>query len=95
MSQSLTDWLQTSRMVVVAVDKDRGTLRVRADGGGCHDLSCRETTVVVDDGGGPGGLQALNPGDIIKLDPAPESPEHPQRIVVVRRAWDELTSPEF
>jgi hypothetical protein len=34
----------------------------------------------------------LNPGDIIRLD---QQTGRPDRIVVVRRVWDELTSPEF
>jgi len=34
----------------------------------------------------------LNPGDIVKLD---SSGGRPDRIVVVRRVWEELTSPEL
>jgi hypothetical protein len=37
-------------------------------------------------------LDALNPGDIIRVEGAADRPD---RIVVVRRVWDELTSPEF
>jgi len=48
--------------------------------------------VVIGDDGTQGGLRTLGPGDIVKLD-APAG--RPERIVVVRRAWEELTSPEF
>ena len=37
-------------------------------------------------------LAALNPGDIVKIE---ERAGRPQRIVVVRRVWEELTSPEW
>lgn len=92
MTQSLTDWLQQNRLVVVAVDQETGRLRVRAEGDACRDLSCHEATVVIGDDGSHGGLRTLGPGDIVRLDgPA----GRPERIVVVRRAWEELTSPEF
>lgn len=92
MSQSLTDWLQQSRFVVVAVDSARHTLRVRGDAEACTDLSCSERTVVVSDQGTGPNLAALNPGDIVKIEGVSGRPE---RIVVVRRVWEELTSPEW
>jgi len=46
---------------------------------------------VVTDEDARAGLDALNPGDIIKIEPTGGRPE---RIVVLRRAWDELASPE-
>ncbi|HEY3066919.1 MAG TPA: hypothetical protein VGL09_14085 [Methylomirabilota bacterium] len=92
MTLSLTDWLQQSRLVVVSVDKSRGYVRVKGHAEACSELSCPEQTVVVtEDGIGP-GLDALNAGDIIRVEgPA----DRPERIVVVRRVWEELTSPEF
>jgi hypothetical protein len=92
MSQSLTDWLQQTRFVVVGVDPTRRHLRIRGEGEVCTDLSCSERTVVVtDDGRGP-DLAALNPGDIVKIENASG---HLERIVVVRRVWEELTTPEW
>ncbi len=92
MSQSITDALQQERRIVVAVDSTQGRVRVKSAADMCSDLSCTgETLVCCDEGTGP-DLGALNPGDVVKL----EGPEgRPERIVVVRRAWDELTSPEW
>ncbi len=90
MTQGLTDWLQQNRLTVVSVDKGRGTVRVRADGDACSDLACGDSLLVA--GEGPAGLDALHPGDIIRVD---RQPGHPDRIVIVRRVWDELTSPEL
>jgi hypothetical protein len=87
---SLTERLQQSRLLVVAVDRDQGRVRVKGDA--CADLSCREDTVVVTDEGATAGLDALNPGDIVKVESAAG---RPQRIVVVRRVWEELASPEL
>ena len=92
MGQSLTDWLQQSRLMVVSFDKDRRLLRVKSSAEACSDLSCDEKTVVVTDEGASGDLATLNPGDIIKVDSAAGRPE---RIVVVRRVWEELASPEL
>lgn len=93
MTQSLTDWLQQSRMVVVAVDPEHHRVRVRGEGDACSDLACADTTVVVTEDG-PAGLETLNAGDIVRVQPA-TAPGTTQRIVVVRRVWDELTSPEW
>jgi hypothetical protein len=92
MSQSLTDWLQQSRFVVVTVDPAHHTLRVRSDAEACTDLSCSERTVVVSDQGTGPDLAALNAGDIVKIE---EASGRLERIVVVRRVWEELTSPEW
>jgi hypothetical protein len=92
MSQSLTDWLQQSRLVVVGVDLARGHVRVKGEAEACTDLSCSERTVVVTDEGTGPSLAALNPGDIVRIE---EKAGRPERIVVVRRVWEELTSPEW
>jgi hypothetical protein len=92
MSQSLTDWLQQSRFVVVAVDPARGHLRIKSEAEVCTDLSCHERTLVVTDDGTAPDLTALNAGDIVKIE---EASGRPERIVVVRRVWEELTSPEW
>ena len=92
MAQSLTDLLQQSRFIVVSTDKTRRLVRVKADGDACTDLSCHEQTVVMTDDGPTGDLSALNPGDIVRVTAVAG---RPQEIVVVRRVWDELSSPEF
>ncbi len=92
MTQSLTDQLQQRRLTVVQVDPSTGQLRVRGEGDVCSDLSCHQETVVVTDEGTHPGLAMLHPGDIIKLETAAGRPE---RIVVVRRVWEEIASPEL
>jgi len=92
MTQSLTDWLQQSRLIVVSVDASRQRVRVKSAADACTDLSCSESTIVVSEDGAV-GLDALNAGDIVKLDGG--AADRPARIVVVRRVWEELTSPEF
>jgi hypothetical protein len=92
MAQSLTDWLQQSRVVVVSVDPATRRVRVKGDADACTDLSCSERTLVVTDEGAAANLAALNAGDIVRVE---EASGRPQRIVVVRRVWEELTSPEW
>jgi hypothetical protein len=92
MSQSLTDWLQQSRFVVVAVDPARRSVRVKGQAEMCTDISCSERTLVVSDEGAGHDLAALNAGDIVKIE---EKSGRPERIVVVRRVWEELTTPEW
>ena len=93
MTQSLTDWLQQNRLVVVSVDPAHRRVRVKSAADACTDLSCSESMIVVSDEDANGGLDGLNAGDIVKLDGG--APGRPERIVVVRRVWEELTSPEF
>jgi len=92
MSQSLTDWLQQSRLLVVEVDKDRGPGGVRGPQDECTELSCQAQTLVVSEEGATADLEALNPGDIVKVE---SRAGHPERIVVLRRAWEEWASPEL
>jgi len=93
MTQSLTDWLQENRLIVVSVDPAARRVRVKGVADVCTDISCAEQTVVVSDESASGGLEGLNAGDIVRLDGG--TPAQPERIVVVRRVWEELTSPEF
>jgi hypothetical protein len=79
-------------MTVVEVDKSRGRLRVRGTADVCTDLSCSEHARVVTDEEVKADLDFLNPGDIVKIEPGTGSVE---RIVVVRRAWEEIASPEI
>ncbi len=91
MAQSLTDFLQVSRLTVVEVNKEAGRVRVRDAADVCSDLSCQGAVVVTDEVQ-RADLELLNPGDIIKVE-AREG--HAQKIVVLRRAWDEIASPEI
>jgi len=89
---SFTEALQRDRHIVVSVDTSRGTVRVKGPADACTDLTCSEQTLVVADDGARAGLATLNAGDIVRL----EGPGgRPERIVVVRRVWDELSSPEW
>lgn len=91
MTQSLTDWLNQSRLVVVSVDAGSGRVRLKGVEEVCTDLTCGvETRVTSDDVNG--GLEALNPGDIVRVESRGAEAHH---IVVVRRVWDEFSSPEF
>ena len=92
MTQSLTDWLQQSRLVVVAVDPGQRRVRVKTEAEACTDLTCSEQTLVVSEESSGPDLTALNPGDIVKIE---QTAGRPERIVVVRRVWEELTSPEW
>ena len=91
MTRSLTEHIQSSRLVVVEVKRAEGRLRVRGEADMCTELSCSEETLVVTDEYAKAGLDTLHPGDIIKIEPAGGRPD---RIVLLRRAWDELASPE-
>jgi hypothetical protein len=92
MAQGLTDWLQQNRFLVVEVDKGQGRVRVRGAEDRCSELSCQERTLVVTDEGATTDLDTLNPGDIIKVD---SSAGRADRLIVVRRAWEEWASPEL
>ena len=92
MTLSLTEWLQQSRLIVVGVDPITRSVRVKNESNACTDLSCGERTLVVSDDGVGRDLAALNAGDIVRIE---ETAGRPERIVVVRRVWEELTSPEW
>lgn len=89
---SFTEALQRDRHIVVSIDATRGTVRIKNAAEACTDLSCSDQTLVVSDQGTRADLAMLNAGDIVRL----EGPGgRPERIVVVRRVWDELSSPEW
>lgn len=89
---SFTESLQRDRHIVVSVDPSRGTVRIKSAAEACTDLSCSDSTMVVSDEGTRADLALLNAGDIVRL----EGPGgRPERIVVLRRVWDELSSPEW
>ena len=90
MGQSLTDLIQKSRLTVIEVDKGGGRLRVRDDSEMCTDLTCQGTLVVTEEES-RADLGLISPGDIIKVE---SNAGRPEKIVVLRRAWEEHTSPE-
>lgn len=92
MAETVTEFLQRSRLTVVQVFAEAGRVRVKGPEDRCSDVACGCDAVVEATEGPTGGLEALNPGDIVRLESRPTGGH---RIVVVRRVWDELTSPEF
>jgi hypothetical protein len=91
MSWSLTDSLKQNRLTVVAVDQAAGRIRVRSEAEMCSDLSCEGTLVVSDEGQGQ-DLSTINAGDIITME---MKDGRPSQIRVVRRVYDEYSSPEW
>jgi hypothetical protein len=91
---SLTDRLQQTRVVVVHVDRERGRLRVKGES--CRDLDCHTRTVVVTDDGSLAGLEALYPGDVVRIETVFGDDGPPvTKIVVLRRVWESIASPEL
>ena len=90
MTQNITDWLQQSRVMVVEVDRGHGRLRVK--GMTCSDLSCHDQTVVVTEDGLEASIDSLNPGDIVRIE---EGDPGVARIIVLRRVWEQIASPEL
>jgi hypothetical protein len=91
MSLSFTEALQKNRLTVVAVDKATGQIRVKSDAEMCSDLSCAGTLVVTDEGQSQ-DLGTINAGDIITME---LKDGQPTQIRVVRRVYDEYSSPEW
>jgi hypothetical protein len=89
---SFTASLQQDRHIVVSVDASTGTVRIKSAAEACTDISCSEQTLVVSDEVTRADLSLLNAGDIVRVEGGLRRPE---RIVVVRRVWDELSSPEW
>jgi flagella basal body P-ring formation protein FlgA len=90
MTQTLTDWLQQSRVMVVEVDRQQGRLRVKGET--CSDLSCHEQTLVIDEDGVEAPVDTLNPGDIVRIEAGAAGVA---RIAVLRRVWEQIASPEL
>lgn len=91
MAYSLTESLKHERFQVVDVDKASGRLRVKAVEDLCTDLSCQGARVV-DEAGDACSLDRVFPGDIITMN---EKDGRVRDITVVRRAWEEYSSPEW
>ena len=88
---SLTDSLKKDRLIVVAVDKAAGRIRVKSEAEVCSDLGCDGALVVTDEGQST-DLANVNAGDIIMLE---AKNGRASQIRVVRRVYDEYSSPEW
>ena len=94
MSESLTDRLQQTRLMIVEVDRERGRLRVK--GATCTDFVCHERTIVLTEEGALAGIEALYPGDIVRLEEeAAADGLAVAKVVVLRRVWEAIASPEI
>ena len=93
MSDSLTERLQRTRLMVVEIDREHGRLRLKGEA--CSDLSCHARTVVVTDEGTIAGVDALYPGDIVRVEDTEEGGAPVTKVVVLRRVWEGTASPEL
>ena len=91
MAMSLTESLKHNRLTVVAVDKAAGRIRVKGEADVCSDVGCGGTVVVTEDGP-THDLAQINQGDIIMMD---VKDGRATEIRVVRRVFDEYSSPEW
>ncbi|HYS93256.1 MAG TPA: hypothetical protein VEL48_07480 [Candidatus Acidoferrales bacterium] len=91
MAMSITDSLKHNRYSVVSVDKAAALLRIKSEADICTDLGCGEALVVTDEGR-TRDLAEINPGDIITLE---HENGQAKEIRVVRRVFDEYSSPEW
>ncbi len=91
MARSLTDSLKYDRYRVVEVDKAAGRLRIKSEADMCSDFACGEAEIVTDEGR-TRDLAEINQGDIVMLD---HKDGKATEIRVVRRVFDEYSSPEW
>jgi hypothetical protein len=91
MAYSLTESLEHERFQVVDVDRAAGRLRVKAVQDVCTDHACLGARVL-DEAGDASTLDRVYPGDIVTMRQADGGV---REITVVRRAWDEYSSPEW
>jgi hypothetical protein len=91
MARSLTDSLKYDRYRVVEVDTAAGRLRIKSEADMCSDFACGEAEIVTDEGR-TRDLAEINPGDIVMLE---HKDGKTTEIRVVRRVFDEYSSPEW
>jgi hypothetical protein len=91
MAYSLTDSLGRDRFSVVEVDTTAGRLRVKGVADACTDFSCEGADIITEEGASK-DLEMLRPGDIIRME---QQDGRAREIVVVRRAYEEYSSPEW
>ena len=92
MARSLTDQVLETRMSVVSVDTSTGKVVVKGSDDRCSDLSCSGATLVACEETERPDLSLLLPGDLVKVETGRDG--HAEKIVVLRRAWQETESPE-
>jgi hypothetical protein len=88
---SLTDSLKHDRYSVVYVDKAAGRLRLKSEAELCADFACGEAEIITDEGR-TRDLDEINQGDIITME---LKDGRAREIRVVRRVFDEYSSPEW
>ena len=94
MNENLTEQLQQTRLMVVEVDREHGRLRVKGEA--CSDLSCHARTIVLTEDGTITGVDALYPGDIVRVETdVAEDGVSVAKVVVLRRVWESIASPEL
>lgn len=91
MAMSLSDRIKHDRYSVVSVDKAAGRLRIKSEAALCTEFACDEAEVVTDEGR-TRDLDEINAGDIITLE---HKDGKAKEIRVVRRVFDEYSSPEW
>lgn len=91
MAYGLTDSLDRDRFSVVAVDRETGRLRVKGVAEVCTEYSCDGAEIITEEGITK-DLEMVRPGDIIKME---QRNGRAHEIVVVRRAHEEYSSPEW
>ena len=91
MAMSLTDSLKHDRYSVVSVDKAAGRLRLKSEAELCADFACGEAEIITDEGR-TRDLDEINQGDIITME---LKDGRAREIRVVRRVFDEYSSPEW
>ena len=93
-NENLTERLQQTRLMVVEIDREHGRLRVKGDA--CSDLSCHEQVIVLTEDGTIAGVDALYPGDIVRVETdVAEGGVSVAKVVVLRRVWESIASPEL
>ncbi len=90
-AQNLTTAVQTDRMTVMEINKNARRIVCMTSRGRVYVHKVPNEALVVTDEKKTGDLAALNTGDIIK---AELRNGRIQKIVVLRHAWHEASSPE-
>lgn len=87
----LTSAVQTGRLTVLEVDETAHRLVSLNGTGRVLVTDAGRDTLVVTENGKAASLGLVKPGDVVRVEPTSGSP---RRIVVLRRGWQELESPE-
>lgn len=87
----LTSAVQTGRLIVLKVDEPGHRLVSLSGVGRVLVTDAGKDTVVVTGDGKGASLGSVKPGDVVRVEP---TSGFSRRIVVLRRGWQELESPE-